>query len=102
MERLSTRFELPGTLPVLDPVTRKELGPLWQVTVYDNDTNTYEEVITVLMIATACTAEEAYIEAWEIDKYGQCVVHRADESECQGVADVVGTIGIKVEVSQEA
>ena len=102
MERLNPKFEAPSALPVLDPGVRTEVGPLWQVTVYDNDTNTYEEVITVLMIATGCTAEEAYIEAWEIDKYGKCVVHRADEPECHGVADVVGTIGIAVEVSPEA
>lgn len=102
MGGLMTKLEAPGALPVLDPGSRVEVGPLWQVTVYDNDTNTYEEVITVLMIATGCTAEEAYIEAWEIDKYGQCVVHRADEPECQGVADVVGTIGIRVEVSPGA
>lgn len=97
-----TTFEKPGSLPVLDPSTRTAVGPMWQVTVFDNDTNTYEEVITVLMIATGCSSEEAYIEAWEIDKYGSCVVHRADEAECQGVADVVSTIGIAVEVSPEA
>lgn len=72
------------------------------VTVFNNDVNTYDEVITVLMFATACDAEEAYIEAWEIDHFGSCIVHRADENECRGAADVITTIGIAVEVSPQA
>lgn len=72
----------------------------WLVTVYNNDTNTYEEVMTVLMVATKCTAEEAYIEAWEIDHFGQCVVHRASEDVCNSVAEIIGTIGIRTEVSK--
>jgi hypothetical protein len=88
--------------PERESSVRPEVGPAWIVTVYDNDVNTYEEVMTVLMLATCCTAEEAYIEAWEIDHYGHCVVHRADEEECKGVAEVVATIGIRVEATPEA
>ncbi len=76
-------------------------GVHWIVTVYNNDVNTYEEVMTVVMIATGCTADEAYIEAWEIDHFGQCVVHRADEDECQSVAEIISTIGIRVEATPE-
>lgn len=76
-------------------------GDAWIVTVYDNAVNTYEEVMTVLMISTGCDAEEAYIEAWEIDHFGQCVVHRSDEAECRQAADVIATIGIRVEATPE-
>lgn len=72
--------------------------PPYRVTVYDNDVNTYEEVIAVLMIGTGCTEEEAAIEAWEVDHYGACVVHRASESECTQAAEIIATIGIRVEV----
>lgn len=72
----------------------------WLVTVFDNDHNTYAEVMTVLMIATACSAEEAHIETWEIDHLGFCVVHQATENECHEVARIIGTIGIRVEVSE--
>jgi ATP-dependent Clp protease adaptor protein ClpS len=72
------------------------------VTVFNNDSNTYEEVIVVLQAATGCTAEEAYIEAWEIDHFGACVVHRADEAECGQAADIIRTIGIRVEVGPVA
>jgi ATP-dependent Clp protease adaptor protein ClpS len=76
-------------------------GDGWIVTVFDNDHNTYEQVMQILMIATGCNSEEAYIEAWEIDHYGRCVVHKACEHECRRAADVIATIGIKVEATPD-
>ncbi|MBI3722029.1 MAG: hypothetical protein HY248_05700, partial [Fimbriimonas ginsengisoli] len=58
------------------------------------------EDILILMLANHCEAEEAYIEAWEIDHYGSCVVHRASEEECGCVAEVISTIGIHVEATK--
>ena len=72
----------------------------WIVTVFNNDTNTYDEVILVLMAATHCDFEEAYLEAWEIDHLGRSVVHCAAEEECERAAAVIATIGIRVEVSE--
>ena len=72
----------------------------WIVTVFNNEQNTYDEVMTVLMVATGCNAEEAYIETWEIDHLGKSVVHQAGEQECRDAASIIATIGIKVEVSQ--
>lgn len=82
--------------PEREVITKEVVENLWQVTVYNNETNTYEEVMTVLMIATSCTQEEAYIETWEIDHLGHCVVHRAEESECRHAAEVISKIGIAV------
>ena len=73
----------------------------WIVVVFDNDVNTYEEVMKILMIATGCTAEEAYMEAWEIDHLGKSVVHYAGEKECREAGEVIARIGIKVLVSEE-
>lgn len=77
-------------------------GDRWIVTVYNNDTNTYDEVITILIIATDCSPEEAWIEAWEIDHLGFSVVHCASEDECITAAEVIATIGIRVEVQRES
>lgn len=71
-------------------------GKPWTVTVFNNDHNTYEEVMVVLMLATGCTAEEAYIEAWEIDHLGKCMVHRSSQEECESAAQVIASIGIRV------
>ncbi|MCL6624837.1 MAG: ATP-dependent Clp protease adaptor ClpS [Fimbriimonadales bacterium] len=76
-------------------------GGGWAVIVYDNDYNTYEEVIHILQVATGCSQEEAFCEAWEIDHYGSCVVHRGGREECEQAANIIATIGIRVEVAED-
>lgn len=73
----------------------------WVVVVYNNDHNTYDEVIMILMIATHCTLEEAEIETWEVDHLGKSVVHVADQEECEDVARIIRQIGIQVEVIED-
>jgi ATP-dependent Clp protease adapter protein ClpS len=75
--------------------------PGWKVVVYDNDYNTYLQVMTILMIATGCSEEEAWMEAWEIDHLGRSDVHHGAQEECERVAKVVSTIGIRVEAIPE-
>lgn len=87
--------------PEVESTDRDARGDGWLVTVFNNDVNTYEEVMVVLMVATHCCADEAYMEAWEIDHLGSCVVHKGDETECRSVAEVIGTIGIRVEASPQ-
>ncbi len=69
--------------------------------VHNNDTNTFDEVIDILMYATQCDAVEAQIETWEIHHHGQAGVHFADETTCHAVAAIVASIGIKTEVKKE-
>lgn len=71
------------------------------VVVYNNDYNTYEEVMMILMIATQCSVEEATIETWEVDHLGKSNVHFADKEECESVAHIIRQIGIEVEVKSE-
>ena len=73
----------------------------WMVIVYNNETNTYDEVMFILMVATHCTVEEAEIETWEIDHLGKSNVHFADKEECEQVARIIRQIGIQVEVKSE-
>jgi ATP-dependent Clp protease adapter protein ClpS len=96
----------PGTTPIAVPEqTEHESdvggGDGYIVIVYNNEHNTYAEVISILMQATACTQEEAEIETWEIDHLGQSVVHHGAQEECERVAAVIRTIGIQVEVKQD-
>ena len=91
---------------VIEKPEVEELGPgsagdSWIVTVFNNEVNTWQEVIAILMVATGCPFEEAYIETWEIDQLGKSVVHHGEEDECQSVASVIAEIGIRVEVSSE-
>jgi len=73
----------------------------WIVTVYNNDHNTYEEVVYILMAATQCEISEAEIETWEVDHLGKSVVHVGGQEECEAAAAIIGQIGIRVEVSEE-
>lgn len=97
------RFAGPGTIekPAEETTHSNTGGEGWIVTVFNNDHNTYDEVMFILMVATQCTADEAAMETWEVDHLGKSVVHHAGESECKRVAEVIATIGIKVEVSEE-
>ena len=91
--------------PTILPVHEADSGITgyggWKVTVYNNEVNTYAEVMMILMAATGCAAEEASMETWEIDHLGRSVVHFGQASECQTVASVISTIGIRVEVLEE-
>lgn len=93
----------PGVIerPQLDHHPHSSPGEGWMVTVFDNDRNTYAEVMAILMLATRCGEEEAYVEAWEIDHFGSCVVHRSSQENCIEVADIIAKIGIKVEATPE-
>jgi ATP-dependent Clp protease adapter protein ClpS len=73
----------------------------WLVVVFNNEHNTYDEVIMILMIATQCSLQEAEIETWEIDHLGKSVVHHGGQDECEKIATVIRQIGIKVEVISE-
>lgn len=70
------------------------------VVVYDNDYNTYDEVIQILQVATHCPREEAELEAWEIDHLGRSLVHHGCRAECERAAAIIRTIGIRVSVEE--
>jgi hypothetical protein len=92
-------------LPTVDPDIVEDIESVgaggWVVTVFDNDFNTVDEVVAILMKATACTIEEAHMETWEVHHLGKSVVHHADRDECKQAASVISTIGIRVTVTKE-
>lgn len=73
----------------------------WKVTIFNNHVNTVEEVVDVLMKATRCDQEEAQIETWEAHHYGKSDVHFTSRRECELVAGIISSIGVKTEVSPE-
>lgn len=73
----------------------------WMVVMYNNETNSFEDVITILMRSTGCCAQEAYIETWEAHHRGKASVHFAERTECEIVAGMIGSIGVQTEVRRE-
>lgn len=99
MERLMSS---PGTIEA--PEIRDSQGGSgdhWIVTVYNNEYNTWDEVVFILMAATGCTQEEADMETWEVDNLGRSVVHHGAQDVCETAAEIIAQIGIRVEVSEE-
>lgn len=72
-----------------------------RVVIHNNETNSVNEVVSILMAATGCDAEEAVIETWEAHTFGQANVHFADVKECEDVALVISSIGVRTEVLPE-
>lgn len=94
-----------STLPGLAPDLFSDPTPLdehrFRVIIFNNDHNTIDEVINILMAATGCDEQEAYIETWEAHVYGQANVHFASEGTCREIAQLISTIGVKTDVRPE-
>ena len=69
--------------------------------IFNNDGNSFDEVIDIIMIATSCNLDEARIETWEAHTYGEAAVHFASEVECLRVASTISSIGVRTEVRKE-
>lgn len=72
----------------------------WIVTAFNNDTNSFEQVIEILMKATGCSKQEADMETWEIHHLGKSVVHSGSFDECSTVGSIISSIGVMVEISE--
>ena len=90
----------PALLPQVERPDSKT-GGRWKVTIFNNDYTDRDMVFDALVRATHCEAQEAEIEIWEAERYGHAHVHFADRMECDSVADVIASIGVKTEVSLE-
>jgi ATP-dependent Clp protease adapter protein ClpS len=73
----------------------------WALVIFNNESNSFEDVIFILMKATGCDVQEATIETWEAHHYGKAMVHFGDKSECEAAARVVQSIGVQTEVRPE-
>lgn len=71
------------------------------VVIYNNDHNSFDEVIAVLMHATECDLHEASLEAWEAHTFGEAKVHFAAQQECKHIARIIATVGVHTEVRRD-
>jgi len=73
----------------------------YMTVIFNNETNTFEEVMETIMYATACSIEEAYCETWEAHTFGSAAVHFGSQEVCSAVASIISQIGVKTEVRPE-
>ncbi len=77
------------------------LSGRWMTIIFNDDHTPMDLVVLTIMVATRCDATEAEIETWEAHTYGKAPIHFASEAECNQVASVIQTIGVKTEVCLE-
>ena len=73
----------------------------YMTVIFNNDHNSLDEVMLILMRATGCSKDEAYVETWEAHHYGKAPVHFASEAECKKVASIIESIGVLTDVRPE-
>lgn len=71
------------------------------VLIFNNDETAFEDVIGILMRATGCGEQEAYFETWEAHHYGKAPVHFSNQNECEIVAAMIASIGVRTQVRRE-
>lgn len=109
---MATAPERPGGAPVVAPERGVEQDfdrelllrrlPPYKVVVHNNDFNTFDEVIKILMKAVpGMTQPEAEALANEIHTTGAAVPYVGPKERAEAVAAVIRTIGIKVTVERD-
>jgi ATP-dependent Clp protease adaptor protein ClpS len=110
--RLPEAPERGGTAPVLAPERTVEqdfdrdllrrLLPPYKVVVHNNDYNTFDEVIAILLKAVpGMTLERAQALANEIHLTGAAVPFVGPKEHAEAVAAVIRTIGIRVTIERD-
>lgn len=72
----------------------------WQTILYNCDCHEFWEVIDQIMLAIKCTEPVASQYATTAHNLGSVAVFKGDKEKCEQVADVLGSIGLNVKVTQ--
>ncbi len=77
-----------------------ERGSGWTVILFNCDCHSFDSVESILLKAVRCSLAQARAYSWEIHSKGSAVVYQGALERCEAVADVIGSIGLQVKVSQ--
>ncbi len=72
----------------------------WSVILFNCECHTFDQVEGILLKAVRCSLAQARAFSWEVHSKGSCVVYQGALERCEAVADVIGSIGLQVKVSQ--
>lgn len=72
----------------------------WQTILYNCDCHTFDEVVGQIMLAIKCTKPTASQYAYTAHNLGSVAVFKGPKESCERVADVLGSIGLDVKVTQ--
>ncbi len=77
-----------------------ERGAGWNVVLFNCDCHSFDQVERILLQAVRCSLSQARAFSWEVHSKGSSVVYHGPLERCEAVADVIGSIGLQVKVSQ--
>jgi ATP-dependent Clp protease adapter protein ClpS len=77
-----------------------EVAPPWMTILHNCDCHTFEQVVTQLQKAIACSESEGWEIAWQVHNTGKAVVKIGPEKECVRVGNILASIGLVVTVVQ--
>lgn len=72
----------------------------WRVILFNCECHSFDQVEVQLIKAIRCTLSRARAIAWEVHTKGLCVVYEGVRERAEAVADVLGSIGLLVKVTQ--
>jgi len=75
------------------------IGHGWQVTLFNCDCHSFDEVERQLLKAIHCSLSQARSFSWEVHTKGAAVVYRGHRERCEAVAGVLEDIRLRVKVS---
>lgn len=73
---------------------------IWNVILFNCNCHTFDEVIEQLMITLGCSSEKASQLTYVADQFGSVKVYEGNKEDCERVADIIGSTGLVVKVSQ--
>lgn len=73
---------------------------VWSVILFNCNCHTFDDVIEQLMVALGCSSEKASQLTYVADQFGSIKVYEGNKEDCDRVADIIGSIGLIVKVSQ--
>ncbi|MDE2489341.1 MAG: ATP-dependent Clp protease adaptor ClpS [Elusimicrobia bacterium] len=75
-------------------------GEPWRTILFNCECHTFDEVERIVMKAVRCTLSQARRISWEVHSKGSAVVYEGPRERCEAVAEVIASVGLRVEVSR--
>ncbi|MES2315321.1 MAG: ATP-dependent Clp protease adaptor ClpS [Patescibacteria group bacterium] len=91
-----------STQQVIDPETIKLVKEEFvsQVILFNCNCHTFDTVIEQLIKAIGCSSARASQFAYVADQFGSVKVFEGEREKCERVADIIGSAGLIVKVTQ--
>lgn len=86
------------TILEVKTLTKPEL--IWHTVLFNCYCHTFDEVVEQLMKAIGCSSTTGSQLANVAEQFGSVTVFTGSEAQCEKVADILGSIGLDVRVSQ--